>query len=125
MAIFAWILAVFYAASGAIMLAAPEWWYGATPGVSGTGPYNPHFVIDIGIAFTVSGFMIGWGAAGAGWRLVLAGAAFPLGHALFHVVEFIGGHSHGPLWVELFGVIVPAASALWVAWAMRKQEIGS
>lgn len=117
-----WFLAVFYAANGAVMIAAPEWWYGATPGVTGTGPFNPHFVVDVGIAFFGSGLMIGWGAAGAGWRLILAGAAFPVGHALFHIVGFLDGDVHGPVWVEVFGVILPAVAALWLAAAMRAQE---
>jgi hypothetical protein len=122
MRILTWILAGFYLANGLVMLAAPEWWYGATPGVSGTGPFNPHFVIDVAIAFTVSGALIGWGAAGAGWRLVLAGAGFPAGHALFHVVGLLSGHGHGPVSVEIFGVIVPAALTLWVAWALHAKE---
>jgi hypothetical protein len=48
-------LAVMLAANGAVMLAAGRWWYGAVPGVSETGPYNPHFVKDIGAAYLVVG----------------------------------------------------------------------
>ena len=122
MALLAWILAIFYLVNGATMMAAPEWWYGATPGVSGTGPFNPHFVVDVGIAFAVSGGMVAWGASGGGWRLILAGAAFPLGHALFHIVERLSGHGHGPIAVEIFGVMLPAAAALWLASTMRGKE---
>jgi hypothetical protein len=122
MGVLAWVLAAFYLGNGVVMIAAPEWWYGATPGVSGTGPFNPHFVVDVGIAFAVSGAMIGWGAAGAGWRLVLAGAAFPVGHTLFHIVELLGGHGHGPVWVEASGVMFPAAMTLWLASAIRAKE---
>lgn len=122
MSVLAWFLAVFYLANGTVMIAAPGWWYGATPGVSGTGPFNPHFVVDVGIAFAFSGLMIGWGVRGGGWRLVLAGAAFPVGHALFHVIGLLGGHGHGPLLVEVFGVMLPAALVLWVATALRAQE---
>lgn len=122
MRVLAWILAGFYVLNGIPMIAAPDWWYGATPGVPGTGPLNPHFVVDVGIAFLGSGLMIGWGAAGAGWRLALAGAAFPAGHALFHIVGFLAGENHGPLLVEVFGVIVPAGLALWLATAMRAKE---
>jgi hypothetical protein len=117
-----YLLAGFYILNAGPMVASPAWWFGTTPGVSGTGPFNPHFVIDVGIAFGVSGLMIGWGAAGAGWRLVLAGSAFPAGHALFHGIGLLGGHSHGPIAVEILGVMVPAALALCVAWAMRKKE---
>lgn len=119
MSILAWVLAVFYIGNGLAMIVAPDWWYGATPGVSGTGPFNPHFVVDVGIAFLGSGLLIAWGAAGAGWRLILAGAAFPAGHALFHVVGLLSGHGHGPLWVEVFGVIVPAALTVWAAGTLR------
>jgi hypothetical protein len=118
----AWILAVFYMVNGLAMIAAPAWWYGATPGVPETGPYNSHFVVDVGIAFAVSGAMIAWGAYGAGWRLVLAGSAFPAGHAIFHILGFVGGHRHGPLAVEIFGVVVPAVLTIWAAWAMRSKE---
>lgn len=122
MQILVFVLAVFYVANGVVMIAAPMWWYGATPGVAETGPFNPHFVVDVGIAFGLSGLMIAWGAMGAGWRLVLAGAAFPAGHAAFHIVGLAAGHSHGPIAVEIFGVIVPAVLTLWAAWAMRKLE---
>lgn len=123
MAVLAWILAVFYMANGVVMIAGPDWWYGATPGVTGTGPFNAHFVVDVGIAFLSSGLLIVWGAAGAGWRLILAGAAFPVGHALFHITGFTDGHVHGPVWIEIFGVVIPGALTLWAAWAAKAQEV--
>lgn len=117
-----WILAAFYLVNGAVMIALPEWWYGATPGVSDAGPYNAHFVVDIGIASGVSGATMAWGAFGAGWRLVLAGATFPAGHALFHIVELLHGEAQGPLYVHVFGVIVPAAATLLSAWFLTSKE---
>jgi hypothetical protein len=122
MRIVAWILAVFYMASGAPMLVAPLWWFGVTPGVTDTGPFNAHFVVDAGIAFTVSGLAIAWGAAGAGWRLVLIGSAFPAGHALFHILGLFSGHGHGPVFVEVFGVVLPAGLSLLAAMTLRAQE---
>jgi hypothetical protein len=122
MRILAWLLAVFYLANGAVVLAAPDWWYASTPGVADTGPYNSHFVLDVGIAFAVSGALIAWGAGGGGWRLILSGAGFPVGHAVFHIVGLLGGHAHGPAWVEVAGVILPAVLTLGVAMSFRAKE---
>ena len=41
--------------NGLAMLFAGLWWYGVVPGVTATGPYNPHFVRDIGAAYLVAG----------------------------------------------------------------------
>ena len=45
------VLGAFNALNGAIMLADGRHWYDTVPGVVFTGPYNPHFVQDIGAAF--------------------------------------------------------------------------
>ena len=49
--ILAGLLGAMTVANGAVMLAYGERWYAMTPGVPHTGPYNPHFVADIGAAF--------------------------------------------------------------------------
>ena len=41
--------------NGLMMLLAGAAWYASVPGVSETGPYNPHFIQDIGAAFLVAG----------------------------------------------------------------------
>ena len=41
-------LGLVQALNGVLMLLAPEAWYHAVPTVPGTGPFNPHFVRDIG-----------------------------------------------------------------------------
>jgi hypothetical protein len=48
--IIAAILGLGLAANALAMLGASVWWYGAVPGVPATGPYNPHFIHDIGMA---------------------------------------------------------------------------
>ena len=77
--------ALLYMASGAHMLFAPEHWYSTVPGVTATGPYNRHFVIDIGFAFAASGAVLASGAIRADGRLALAGTLWPCLHALFHL----------------------------------------
>ncbi len=49
------LTALFNVANGVWMLLAGSSWYATIPGVSHTGPYNPHFVQDIGAAFLVAG----------------------------------------------------------------------
>jgi len=85
------ILGLFHLANGLYMLAAPDAWYAAVPGVIQTGPMNHHFIADIGLAFAASGaFMILGARAGmTAAALALAGATFPTLHAFFHVWEWI------------------------------------
>ena len=52
------VLAVLTVLNGAIMLLAAPTWYESVPGVSETGPYNPHFVQDVGAAFLVAGLAL-------------------------------------------------------------------
>src|SRR5678816_1493101 len=49
------VLGAFNALNGVIMLADGRHWYDTVPGVVFTGPYNPHFVQDIGAAFLAAG----------------------------------------------------------------------
>jgi hypothetical protein len=53
------------AANGLVMLLAGAAWYAAVPGVMDTGPFNPHFVKDIGAAYVVAGAGLAWFAARA------------------------------------------------------------
>src|SRR5215831_10035016 len=73
----AWVLELGLAANGLAMLEVPANWYAMVPGVVDTGPFNVHFVRDIGIAYVVAGAALVWFAkaaygavGGAGWRVV-------------------------------------------------------
>jgi hypothetical protein len=80
-------------ANGLFMLVAPDDWYLAVPGVTTTGPFNQHFLRDIGLIFLLisASFLIG--AAKPHLRVVLWGAAsvWLSGHALFHFWEVAAG----------------------------------
>ena len=80
-------------ANGLFMLASPANWYFAVPGVTTTGPFNQHFVRDIGLIFLGVGAAFLLGAARPVHRSVAwGGAAIWLsGHALFHVWEVAVG----------------------------------
>ena len=91
--ILAGILGAGAVANGLIMLAAPADWYFAVPGVTTTGPFNQHFIRDIGLIFVLIGMAYIWGAARPVMRVPLwAAASFWLaGHALFHLWEVAVG----------------------------------
>src|SRR3546814_10054009 len=74
--IVAGVLAAVLGGNGLAMLFAGLWWYGAVPGVTATGPYNPHFVRDIGAAYLVTGLAAAWFAwkPRQGWPALVAGA---------------------------------------------------
>jgi hypothetical protein len=80
-------------ANGAFMLIAPENWYFAVPGVTTTGPFNQHFVRDIGLVFLFLGTAFLLGAAQPRLRVFLwaAPSIWLAGHALFHFWEVAVG----------------------------------
>ncbi len=111
--------AVFYLLNGVRMIANPQGFFDGTAGVSATGGYNVHFIVDIGFAFLVSA---GAMAAGVWLRrrsLILAGLAWPVLHAAFHTAGLAmhGAVSRAAWMVETGGVILPAL--LLAALALR------
>lgn len=99
--ILATLLGVGLAANGLFMLTEPANWYFAVPGVTTTGPFNQHFLRDIGLIFLLIGAAFVGGAIRPNERTVLWGAAslWLAGHALFHV------------WEVAVGICGPAAMA--------------
>ena len=82
----AWMLGLGLAANGLVMLGFPVDWYATVPGVAEGGPFNAHFIRDIGVAYLVSGAALVWLAVNRGARpAAQAGAAFLALHALVHV----------------------------------------
>ena len=112
------ILGLALGANGLWMLAAPEAWYAAVPGVAETGPANPHFIRDIGCAFLVVALALLWLARSRrAWPAALAGGAFLALHALVHVWDTVAAREHPHrLLAELPTVFLPAILVLWLAW---------
>jgi uncharacterized protein YjeT (DUF2065 family) len=79
--------------NGLFMLALPEAWYFAVPGVTDTGPFNQHFIRDIGLIYLFIGIAFLVGAARPRHRVLLwAIPTIWLGaHALFHFWEVAVG----------------------------------
>ena len=112
------ILGGLLAANGAYMLGWPADWYAAVPGVPERGPYNGHFIRDIGIVFIIAGAAAAWTARRpAAWPAAMAGAAFMCAHALVHTIEGLTGHvGHAIALSEVPAFIAVAALTVWVAW---------
>ena len=116
------LLAVFNVSNGLVMLFASSIWWAHVPGASDTGPFNSHFVQDVGAAFLVSGLALGARAwRDDYWPAALAGVGFLAVHALIHVAMIVNGqHAHST--EDLLAVIVPAALAVYAALPSRGER---
>jgi hypothetical protein len=118
----AFVLGVAAIANGTFMLIDPERWYLAVPGVTTTGPFNQHFVRDIGLIFLFLGGAFLLGAARPDLRVPFWGAAaiWLSGHALFHFWEVaVGICGSSALARDFPAVTLPAIVGLAItAWAI-------
>jgi hypothetical protein len=113
--ILAGVLGAMSAANGLFMLADGPRWYQTIPGVTHTGPFNPHFVLDIGAAFLVAGAaLIARAWRPRLWPAALAGAGFIGLHGLIHLVDMASGRSHN-VGIDFSLIVFPAALTLWAA----------
>jgi hypothetical protein len=116
------ILAIFNVANGLLMLFAGSLWWEHVAGARETGPFNPHFVQDVGAAFAVAGLALGARAwRGQYWPAAVAGAGFLAAHALIHLAMIATGHDHHAV-EDLAAVIVPAALAVYSAFPSPKER---
>jgi hypothetical protein len=85
------LLGLFHLANGLMMLLAPMNWFQSVPGVAATGPFNHHFILDVGMAFIASGAMLMLGARAGKFAaaFAVAGATWPGLHALIHVADWL------------------------------------
>ncbi len=121
------ILGAFHLLNGLWMLGEPAVWYATVPGVTATGPFNPHFITDIALAFVASGAGLILGATKRRWAasLAMAGATWPALHAFFHVWTWLSMGFPRALPValsEVLGVVAIGALGALLAWLRVNQE---
>jgi AhpD family alkylhydroperoxidase len=133
-ALIAALLGLALLVNGVAMTAAPLWWYGFVPGVTATGPFNQHFVNDIGAAYVAAALSLGL-AVGRLERTAAAPAAGFLGlHALIHLVPLQGAvrlagifvcapPERAALFTEIVGVYAPATVAFALVVPARWQDL--
>lgn len=105
-------------ANGLAMLFAPLAWYDAVPGVPQTGPFNPHFVRDIGAIYATCALALAWFAwrPRQGWPALAAAAAWLTTHAAIHVYDATCGATPlADLRRDAVGVFLLAAIPLALA----------
>lgn len=100
-------LAAYFSLLAAALLFAPLAFYETVPGVSDTGPFNSHFVRDVGFAFLVSAAALLAGALRGDRALAVLGAGFPVLHGIFHVVGY--GHHSFPSQMAAIGDLAATA----------------
>lgn len=116
------VLGVAAGVNGLYMLYAPADWYFAVPGVTTTGPYNQHFIRDIGLIFLFLSIAFLVGVFRPQYRVVLwaSPTLWLWGHALFHFWEVAVGIC-GPSAIarDFPAVTLPAIlGTLLTAWAI-------
>jgi hypothetical protein len=123
-----WAFGVISLGNAAWMLAVPFSWYQDLPAeVPDFGPFNPHFVRDIGCAFATIGVALVWAALAPPRRFALAavGALFYGAHALVHVFDTLR-HAVEPehVWIDFPGVYLPAIVLFVAVLAVKRREGG-
>jgi uncharacterized protein YjeT (DUF2065 family) len=87
-----WTVNLVFVVNGAAMLLLPETWFGMIPSVADTGPFNQHFVRDVGSAYLVAGGGLIWFWLDKRARpAAIAGAAFLTLHAFVHLRDVAAG----------------------------------
>ncbi|MBL4826154.1 MAG: hypothetical protein JKY66_00305 [Spongiibacteraceae bacterium] len=119
------LLGLIMLTNGVFMTLSPEPWYWMVPGVPDRGPFNQHFVRDIGINYMLIGVAFIYGAIYSKHRLLLwlMPTAWLVGHGIFHVWEVLVGIC-GPesLIVDFGGVTLPALLGLGLIYASYKLQ---
>lgn len=122
------LMALLLGANGVVMLGASLAWYDAVPGVVTTGPFNPHFIKDIGAIYVMCGLGLAWFAwrPAAGWAAMAAAAAWLTMHAAIHVYDATCGSSPlADVQRDFVGVYLFAAIPLALALFRKPRTIGA
>ena len=103
-------LMVFYLLTGLYIAILPQDFYFSAPGVQATGPYNMHFIRDVGFAFLTSSAAVGYGIYAGLRPLMLFGSLWLLIHGLFHLSLWVfhGAPLDSAALVDAILVSIPA-----------------
>ena len=113
------VIGVASVANGVFMVLAPESWYWTVPGVPDRGPFNQHFVRDIGFVYLLIGGAFSYAAVYSRKRLqiLLVPTLWLTCHAVFHIWEVVVGICSPASLIEDFaGVTLPALLAMWLVY---------
>lgn len=118
------IVGLLWVATGLSIFADPHGFYDRTPGLAMMGPYNVHFIRDVGLAFVAAGTSAAVGAWRRNRSLAFAGTVWPFLHALFHIQ--IWSHRGFPFdaiaGFDFVAVMAPAFLAVMLAWRLADND---
>jgi AhpD family alkylhydroperoxidase len=133
-ALIAALLALALFMNGVAMMGAPLSWYGFIPGVAATGPFNEHFVSDVGAAYVAAAVSLAFAVGRLERTAAAPAAAFLVLHALIHLIPLLGAQRLAGIFVcqpperaallgEIVGVYAPALVALALTVPARWQGL--
>ncbi len=105
-----WALVAYYLLTGVYIAGLPHDFYLNAPGARGTGPYNMHFIRDVGFAFFTSSVAYGYGIYRGNKPVMMFGALWLLIHGLFHLTLWFlhGMHLDSAALTDMVLVSIPA-----------------
>lgn len=105
-----WAFVAFYLLTGLYIAVLPDDFYLNAPGAQETGPYNMHFLRDVGFAFITSSVAIGYGVYANAKPVMVFGSLWLLIHGLFHLTLWVvnGAHLDGAAAIDAATVSIPA-----------------
>ena len=110
--------------TGPVAFFAPQMFYDSIPGLSLMGPFNLHFIRDVGLAFAASGGCVMVGTLRCNRELAIAGALWPFLHGLFHAYIWFarGLLFDGVAAFNIAAVILPALLMMALALQLRPKS---
>lgn len=120
------VTSLLLAGNGLVMLFASIAWYDTVPGVPLTGPFNGHFVKDVGATYLACGMGLGWFAwrPRRGWPALMISAAWLTLHAFIHIYDATCGSSLlADIRRDFVGVYLLAAIPLALTLFCKPKEI--
>jgi uncharacterized protein YjeT (DUF2065 family) len=117
------VIGAIYVINGIIMWIWPHLWYDVVPGISMMGPFNSHFVRDIGLVYMISGGAFIIYVKPASDALWLA-ALWPAAHAVFHIWIWVtrGAPIDLVFWTNVFLIQTPAWAVIFAARVLRRSK---
>jgi len=119
-----WAFAAFHLLTGLYIAVFPDAFYLNAPGAQETGPYNMHFMRDVGFAFLTSSLAIGYGIYAGVKPVMIFGALWLLIHGLFHLALWVvhGMQIDSAAAVDMVVVSMPAVATFALCSGYRAEN---
>jgi len=116
-----WAFVSFYLLTGLYIAVFPYDFYLNAPGAQATGPYNMHFMRDVGFAFLTSSVAIAYGIYANAKPVMVFGSLWLLVHGLFHLTLWAahGMQFDSSALIDAITVWIPAIAVFTVCMRYR------